>query len=319
MLRSVLGSLVVVLFPLACAAPSSPETAERAESAASALGSSAVCPSMAAAVAFDAYSLGEIDYVCSDFHGRIGARGNIALDGVGVEEAGLSISAGGNVRLYYGSAAGNLEAHGDITLRHYATGAVFAGGAIDAADGSDLGEHPGQSSFVVNHALVSSALLEASTCYAALLATGVPEHDASGALVFNTTAGLNVFAVGATDIAAASGLAVNGPASAFVVINVSGATAALVAKSESLSGGVGPETILYDFPGATQVVISAIAFEGTILAPLAEVTFSNGHIDGALYVGDLDGNVAGAHIGDKLSCGATTAGGQSNHFPLKTY
>jgi choice-of-anchor A domain-containing protein len=318
MIRSSVALIVVSLIPLACVQSSGGELADTTESASSALGS-VVCPSMAAAVGLDAYSLHGIDYVCSDFHGRIGAKESIELDGVGVQSAGLSISAGEDIGLYYGSASGDLEAHGDITLRHYATGAVFAGGWVHAASGSDLGEHPGVSSFVVDHAKVTSALLAASTCYAALAATSAPTHAASGALVFGATAGVNVFAVTASDVAGASGLVVSGPANAFVVINVSGAAVSFVAKSETLSGGIAPTNILYDVPAATQVDVSAIAFEGTLLAPLATVTFSNGHIDGALYVGDLDGNVGGAPTGSKLDCGVTAAGGQANHFPLAAY
>ena len=55
--------------------------------------------------------------------------------------------------------------------------------------------------------------------------------------------------------------------------------------------GLYANNILFNFVEATNIVMSGIAFKGSILAPLADVTFFNGHVDGNFIVNNFIGTV----------------------------
>lgn len=55
--------------------------------------------------------------------------------------------------------------------------------------------------------------------------------------------------------------------------------------------GLYANNILFNFVEATSIVMSGIAFKGSILAPLADVTFFNGHVDGNFIVNNFIGSV----------------------------
>ena len=54
--------------------------------------------------------------------------------------------------------------------------------------------------------------------------------------------------------------------------------------------GTDRQHVLYNFYDATSLTIAGISVQGSILAPLADVNFSNGNIEGTLIAGSLAGS-----------------------------
>jgi choice-of-anchor A domain-containing protein len=96
-----------------------------------------------------------------------------------------------------------------------------------------------------------------------------------------TNATLNVFHVSGTQLASATGFTVNAPAGSTVVINVDGTTDQMVNFGFTLHG-VDQQHVVFNFPQATTLSLSAIGVTGSILAPNAALSFTNGVLNGDL-------------------------------------
>jgi choice-of-anchor A domain-containing protein len=88
--------------------------------------------------------------------------------------------------------------------------------------------------------------------------------------------------------AAGHGLFITAPAGATVVVNVDGSSSAMQNMGISLTG-VDNQHVLYNFSQASNLTLSGIGVLGTILAPLADVNFATGNIDGTLIAKNLIG------------------------------
>lgn len=88
--------------------------------------------------------------------------------------------------------------------------------------------------------------------------------------------------------AAGGGLTINAPAGSTVVINVTGPVSAMSSFGINLNG-VDKQHVLYNFHDATNLTINQIGVLGTILAPLADVNFAGGAIDGTIIANNLTG------------------------------
>ncbi len=99
----------------------------------------------------------------------------------------------------------------------------------------------------------------------------------------------NVYSISATDLANAHTFTIEGSASASVIVNVLGANASLNSFSMSYSGGITRDHILFNFVNATSLQLGQISIEGTILAPLADVTFPSGVLYGQLIANSMSG------------------------------
>jgi putative adhesin/Big-like domain-containing protein/glucodextranase-like protein len=106
---------------------------------------------------------------------------------------------------------------------------------------------------------------------------------------------VNVFNVEASAFIGAALLSIDAPAGSLAIINIHGASATFTGFSQILSGGINPHGVLFNFVEATAIDAQGYGFWGTVLAPNAHVTFSNGSFDGGLYARSLTGNAAG-HI-----------------------
>ena len=98
------------------------------------------------------------------------------------------------------------------------------------------------------------------------------------------------FNVTGAEMAAAdgAGLFITAPAGATVVVNVSGTIDSMASMGIFLTG-VDQQHVLYNFFEATSLTLAAIGVEGSILAPLADVNFASGNIDGTLIARNLTG------------------------------
>jgi choice-of-anchor A domain-containing protein len=119
-----------------------------------------------------------------------------------------------------------------------------------------------------------------------------------GTLQFvGTNANLNTFVVQAADFNSANGIQIDAPTGSTVVINVAGLNVNfqnLGINFTNLNGDATGATdkthVVYNFYQAQTLGISGISVQGSVLAPLANVTFSNGNIEGNLVAGNLTGS-----------------------------
>lgn len=87
---------------------------------------------------------------------------------------------------------------------------------------------------------------------------------------------------------AGGGLTINAPAGSTVVVNVTGPVSSMTSMGIFLNG-VDKQHVLYNFHDATNLTLNQIGVMGTILAPLADVNFAGGAIDGTIIANNLTG------------------------------
>src|SRR5262249_41279330 len=108
-------------------------------------------------------------------------------------------------------------------------------------------------------------------------------------IILNGTAGPNVFNVPASTLASANDLRINAPAGSTVIVNVTGTSAQMQFMGFHLLGGIDKDGVILKFPQATSATFQGIGIFGNVLAPRANVNFSNGQINGALVASSWTG------------------------------
>jgi choice-of-anchor A domain-containing protein len=109
------------------------------------------------------------------------------------------------------------------------------------------------------------------------------------------TARTNVFSVTAECLATATSFTIDAPAGATVLVNIrpsgtSGYALTLANFMMFRQGGIVPSGILLNALEATSVTMSSFQLDGSLLAPNAAVSFSNGNLLGTLVADSLQGN-----------------------------
>jgi choice-of-anchor A domain-containing protein len=240
------------------------------------------------AVRLDDYNLFLLgDYTLgSDIQGKAAAGGNITLNnfavGAGLPDSNISntLVAGGNLTLTNGGVWGDAWYGGSASID--STVSFIRGGA---AQGSPI-----------NFAYEGSRLRVLSARLAGLAANGTTTREAwGGVMLRGTHPSVNVFDVDASAFTGAVLWFIDAPAGSFVVVNIRGASASFSGFGISFSGGIDQHGVLYNFVDATNLTAEGFGFWGTVLAPHADVHFSNGSFDGGIYAKSLTGNAEG-HI-----------------------
>ena len=118
--------------------------------------------------------------------------------------------------------------------------------------------------------------------------TTVNPYGGGGVYLSGSDPNTTVFEVAAADLEVATYIRVEVPAGTAAVINVTGSSLTLGGLAIDLVGG-SPETTLWNLPQASAVDLSAIDFQGSMLAPRADVVFHNGQFNGSLFADDITG------------------------------
>lgn len=128
-----------------------------------------------------------------------------------------------------------------------------------------------------------------SDAYAALPDTATTRTEYGQVILVGEALGLNVFTVSGSDLSTANSLAVRVPPGATVLVNVTGVKGRMRNMGFALSGTDATHT-LFNFPHATALLLDGVGVEGSVLAPGAAVTFTNGSITGTLVGASLTGS-----------------------------
>ena len=205
-----------------------------------------------------------------------------------------SIVVGGNAAYSNPTIHGGFSAGGNLTLSNWGTvtGPIVTGGTFTNATGpyASYGSSVSHGSVAspIDFSAEATALRSISTSLGGTAGTTV--SPVYGTLTFTGGAGVDVFHVLASDLSKATGLVINAPSGATVIIDVDGTSASIQNAGFSLHGGIGADHVLYNFDGATSLSLSGVGVEGTILAPWASVAFNNGAVNGSLIALNLTGS-----------------------------
>ena len=229
--------------------------------------------------------LGDVNHFYTDTQGRIAAGGNVTLNGysLGIQLDGAQYAmqdilvAGGdfsftNGRIYWGNAVYGGTAN--VTQSGTIDGQLIQGQRIDfGAASAELHDLADQWASTSANGTTTVQYWGGSTAQITLTGT-----DPS----------LNVFALSGYDISRANTLTINAPAGSSVVINFDGETNQMTNFGIFLNG-VTQSKVLYNFHQTTNLMLSGIDIQGTLLAPDAAINFSNGVIHGQLIGNSLTG------------------------------
>lgn len=158
----------------------------------------------------------------------------------------------------------------------------------------------------------STDIINASNSLTAL--SGATNVSSTGGIVNITLIGngLNVIDLSVVNGATVTGINItnaNGITPTGLIINVAGDNLNFNGGTFNL-GSLANSSVLFNFGNATAISLQNLAFEGALLAPLATVTFSSGHIDGALIANNYTGPGQVNYVGfnDPLPAYVATGG-----------
>jgi choice-of-anchor A domain-containing protein len=260
---------------------------------------------------YNVFMLDDLSIYSTDIEGRVAVGGDAYFgqagnnDGFAVASK-VSVSnpslpevvVGGNLKMENGSVGNN-----DNQAVNYQKGTIYVGGStIEIAPTVGKGDViPGTP---IDFIKEGSNLKSMSTFWASISPTGVSTFEKDQQKIGNfliTLTGvdpkLNAFYLDAGLLAKASKFSIDVPFGSTLLVNISGTNASLGDFAffyDGIQGDYNPnfpdQYILYNFYQATALNITGIKVDGSILAPWADINFTNGHIDGNLIGWRLEGD-----------------------------
>jgi len=263
---------------------------------------------------FTVFSGNKIIYRWSDFEGQAGAVSDIHFADFHLNYEAhpkFALISGGDIKLTGGQvASGDLYSPGVITLDRVPVNGYLHYGQ-EVKNINDSSPIRGKKPWIQNNTsqdarLVKARLLKimdffnyASQYFKDLAQQRVRPSD--GILSISSQSRINSpVTVTEEDFRKTSVIRIDGSSLQLVVINILGGIGEFFGKDVQLSGGITPNNILFNFSQTHTLKVGRsgsqeFGIPGTILAPHAQVEFTDGRISGALLVGDLcgDGQVNG--------------------------
>ena len=246
-----------------------------------------VCAPMGEPGKYNGFFFGPFTAPSSDVQGRLAASGNISLNNYSIAD-----------QLPANTVGGTLVSGGNIT---WPSGRLYAGDIIAAGSAAGVGA-PVRNGLSASQHVIDHATLPVD--FAAELSRTKAWSSALAALTTNTTyvsqyGGLNlhgdshsavqVFALPGNLVLNANNFTLdNVPADATLVFNISGTSAGI--KNVSLEA-MTPfrQRVVYNFYQATSLQFAGIAVQGTVLAPLADITNPQGVVWGGVIAKSWNG------------------------------
>ncbi|RYD25412.1 MAG: choice-of-anchor A family protein [Verrucomicrobiaceae bacterium] len=240
--------------------------------------STARAQSLGAANDYNAFIFGNFTSSGSDTEGRLAVGGNADLTGYSV---GSSLGTTGGNTLVVGN---NLTfSNGQVNKGNAVYGNTATTSSFGIPDGSLIQGNP------IDFAAAQSQLTGLSGSLAGMGANGT-FTDSYGTLQFvGTDPSLNTFTVTAPSVNSANGIQITAPANSTVVINIGGTSIDFDYFGISIMN-TDKQHVLYNFYEATTLSIAGITVQGSVLAPLANVSFTNGNVEGTLIANNVSGN-----------------------------
>lgn len=252
----------------------------------------------------------------SDFQGPAATGGNANFGGFSLNAVGpaynYSLYSNGNVLLNSGSFNnGGVQAAGNISISSGTiNGNISGGGNLQGGTGQVNGNvsisGTNTSSLTINGTTqtgqpfspnlnipsITQYFQNASSYWGGLSPTATYTNNFGQLVVSNLSSGRNVVNLTFADLSNSYGIALNGPADAFVIFNISDATPTdTLLKSVTFSylNGISGTDVLFNLTNATKVNLNGGEYL-SILAPNADITFPSGLVTGNLIANNLFGS-----------------------------
>jgi len=184
----------------------------------------------------------------------------------------------------------DLISGGNLT---FTNGSVVNGNAVYVGTGSFTGvsfpHGSARQGSVIDFAAARQFLQNASTAWGNLATNGTITWQYNQYTLTGSNPSLNVFNISGANLAHATSVSISAPAGSTVLVNVDGNSLTLANFGISVNG-TSRQKVLYNFKVATTLNISRIGVPGSILAPRAAVSYSNGAINGTLVAASFNGS-----------------------------
>lgn len=202
---------------------------------------------------------------------------------------------GGNANINNPTIFGNVAVNGNLTLTSSGTinGNTLSYGGILTNPSVTLNVttiKPSTTTTLPIDFAAAQADLIARSAYLGSLAANGQTVAQYGGITFTSTGvnPLQVFSVSGATLAASGYMNINAQAGQTVVINVDGSASSM--KGGLNLNGVDAAHVLFNFTQAESLSLSSIGVKGSILAPYANVNFTNGSFDGTLVANSVTGS-----------------------------
>lgn len=260
---------------------------------------------------FNSFVLDDMTASHSDVEGRLAVGGNLNLQhyAIGMQ---LDNSQGTRDDLIVGGALnfsdgrvynGNARSGGTDSIERVG---FYSDDQIDRLNGSYIPGNP------IDFSQIEGELTDKSRLWGNLSVNGLIDYkDWGGLTLTGDDPSLNIFSISAEQLGNTKRFLLDMPTSARALINVTGKSVTMQgfgfyrqddgvpvndddgripdnAPPERHDGSL-TQNILFNFIEAEVLEAYAIGIKGSILAPLADMIFFNGHIDGNLIVNSLSG------------------------------
>ena len=233
---------------------------------------------------YNVYVLGSATQPSADTQGRFAAGGDVYLSNYSVGD-----------QLSQDASRTDLLVGGKLT---FPSGAVMSGKTVY---GTTLEATSAASSFggfsmedhTAEFATAGSSLKELSAKLGSMEINvrNISFDFSGGAKSFTYITGTevsNVVGITTDDLERTHTLKISAPADSTMLINVYGSSAVFSSMEIQLQG-ISKDHVLFNFVQATKLYIGNISVEGSVLAPLADVTFAAGQLNGQFVGGTLYG------------------------------
>lgn len=226
---------------------------------------------------YSVFASRDIDLRSSRVDGRVAAVGNVSLNDYAVGAA-----------LYPSFSRCDLSVGGDLQFNR---GSVSQG-AICVSGRTSLSQVSRKQTGYLSSSQLWTEAQEArsySTYLAKQWGQPVPYESGKPILMQGSHPIRNQFAIDANAIEATSEITIQAPSSSLVIVNVYGNRMNFHTGAVNLRG-IAPERVLFNLPDAEHVSLSQVNWQGSLLAPQAELSFHDGRLDGSVAVMSVRGN-----------------------------
>lgn len=240
--------------------------------------SQAHAATLGSAADYNVFTLGNVTQQWTDIEGKVAAGGNISFSGgIGHKLPANS----GNVAV----AGGNFTYNGG-ELQH---GNAVYGGQANLFNGANIKDGNLVKGNPIDFNAAGQYLKTLSSSLGNLAANGTVTNQYGQLQLTGNDSKLNIFTLSGATLAVINNFQIFAPPGSTVVVNVTGTIASMQNFGFNING-TDQQKVLYNFAQATQLTLSSIGVQGSILAPLAAVTFNNGQLNGNLIAGSLSGS-----------------------------
>eukprot|EP00012_Vannella_robusta_P003828 CAMPEP_0206190078 /NCGR_PEP_ID=MMETSP0166-20121206/4536_1 /ASSEMBLY_ACC=CAM_ASM_000260 /TAXON_ID=95228 /ORGANISM="Vannella robusta, Strain DIVA3 518/3/11/1/6" /LENGTH=484 /DNA_ID=CAMNT_0053606089 /DNA_START=187 /DNA_END=1638 /DNA_ORIENTATION=+ len=239
------------------------------------------CPPIWFLPPYSLFAFESVEMSQSQDNGRIAAGGDVTLESFSIGSSLVefpittnSTIVGGNLDFSFGAIhGGNVIVAGTASLTDVAVnnGKVYPNTPIDI-------DFIGQ----------SQNLTFNTRYFSKLISNGQSSLLYSTLTLYSADTGLNVFTLTSSEFNSATNVVIECPETSWAVINVPDEEAALEGIFVQLVG-ITANRVIYNFYEATSLTVASVGVEGSILAPLADVSFPSGNINGNLVCKSVTG------------------------------